>query len=133
MNSFRFVLTPFFMFVIFLSLGCSSLQPLDTRLSKQEIVKEINIGDQIEIETGSGERRVITVLSISETYIEWGAGERFELADIQVISHRKYTIGEKTLEVAGLVSGVPISGDLETNKNTFIIFIGLLVGLVVIL
>ena len=113
---YRFTLSLFFMSILFLTSGCSSLQPLDTRLSKQEIVQKINIGDQLEIETSSGERRLIHVLSKSETHIESATGDRFELEEIKIISHREYTIGEKTVDATSLVTGVPVTSNMESNK-----------------
>ena len=61
--------------------GCSTIQPIDTNLSRQEVMRELHIGSQIEIQTKSGERLSIIVSSISETHIE-SSDEQFEIEKI---------------------------------------------------
>jgi hypothetical protein len=82
------------------------MQPLDSSLSKQEIVDGIDVGDQIEIETKSGEHRSIYVSSISETHIE-SNGEHFAIEEIEIIAVRKTNAAEEVAAVgAGIAVGV---------------------------
>ena len=82
------------------------MQPFDSSLSKQEIVRAIDVGDQIEIKTKSGKHRTISVSSISETHIESG-GEQFAFEEIEIISFRKINSAEKGAALGiGIALGV---------------------------
>ena len=84
------------------------MQPLDTDFPKQEVVDGIEIGDQIELETKTGDRRVITVSSISKSHIESGT-ERFALEEIEIVGLRKTTAAEEGAGVAfGITIGVSV-------------------------
>ncbi len=75
-------------------------------MPKQEVVSGIETGDQIEIQTKSGEIRSILVSSVSDTYIESG-DERFLIDEIEIVGQRKLSTGEKGMAVgAGLAIGV---------------------------
>ncbi len=82
------------------------MQPIDSSLSEQEVISGIDVGDQIEIKTKSGEPRSISVSSISETHIESG-DEQFAIEEIEIIALRKFNMTEKGAGVAaGITLGV---------------------------
>lgn len=86
--------------------GCSSMQPIDSSLPGQELISGIEVGDQIEIKTKSGEIRLILVSLISDTYIESG-DEEFLINEIEIVGQRKFSQGEKGMAIgAGLAVGV---------------------------
>ncbi len=81
------------------------MQPLDSISSKQEVMRGVVVGDQIEIETKTGERQSIIVLSVSETHIESG-DEQFAIEDVEIIGFRNINMVEKGAGVAvGLTLG----------------------------
>lgn len=85
--------------LILLLVGCSSMQPLDTGLSRQDLVNLVEVGDVVEIRTPAGEIRLVHVSSISDSHIT-SDQEQFAIEEIEFIGLRKTTSAEKAAVVA---------------------------------
>ena len=91
--------------LVWLAAGCSAMQPLDSGMSRQEIAERIDVGDQVEIRTGSGESRRFHITAMSATQIEAG-DEVYTLDEIEIVGHRDITPAEKgTAVAAGIAIG----------------------------
>ena len=95
----------FFLLILIFVSACSTLQPLDSRVSNEELIKEIKFGDQLEIKTSSGELKLIEVTAVSDGFIKSG-DEQFAVDEIEIIAYRKLSGAERAGEVAVEVANV---------------------------
>ena len=95
--------------LIFLLVGCSSMQPLDAGLPRQELVNLVEVGDVVEIKTSAGEIRLVYVSSISDSHITSGQ-EQFAIEEVEFIGLRKTTSAEKA---AGIAMGLSVGALLQ--------------------
>ena len=79
------------------------MQPIDSSMPKQEVHRGIQVGDQLEIKTESGEVRLISVSLVSDTYFESG-DEKFLFNEIEITGQRKFSPGEKVMAFGAAVA-----------------------------
>jgi len=89
------------MFLTILMLGfftlvaCTTMQPLEENLSKEEIFNSIEPGDEINLVTKTGNQHSITVSIVTEDIII-GGGKQFNIEDIGRIEIKKITAAGKS-------------------------------------
>ena len=100
-NFLLFLIIPF-------TAACTTMQPMEENLTNEEILNEIQPGNEIRIVTKTGDQHLITVSSVSEEYII-GEEEQFKREDIESIEIKRLTAAGTA---AGLGVGIGI-GALE--------------------
>ena len=85
--------------VFFTLVACTTMQPLEEGLSKEEIFNSIEPGDEINLVTKTGDQHSITVSVVTEDIII-GGGKQFNIEDIERIEINKITAAGKTGMVA---------------------------------
>jgi len=94
------------MFLTILMLGfftlvaCTTMQPLEENLSKEEIFNSIEPGDEINLVTKTGNQHSITVSIVTEDIII-GGGKQFNIEDIGRIEIKKISAAGKVGVVVG--------------------------------
>ena len=79
----------------FTLVACTTMQPLEENLSKEEIFNAIEPGDEINLVTKTGDQHLITVSVVTEDIII-GGGKQFKIEDIEQIEIKKLTAAGKT-------------------------------------
>ena len=74
----------------FLSVACTTMQPVKESTATEEIEREVKPGDEVRLVTKNGEEHVFVFSSISDGYI-FGQEESFKLEDIQTLEVKKLT------------------------------------------
>ena len=83
------------MLVFFTLVACTTMQPMEEDLSKEEIFNSIEPGDEINLMTKTGDQHSITVSVVTEDIII-GGGKQFNIEDIERIEIKKITAAGKT-------------------------------------
>jgi hypothetical protein len=91
--------------VFFTLSACTTMQPVEENASTEAIVKEIKPGDEILLVTKSGDKRYITVSSISEGYI-FSVEESYNIEDIEITEVRRLDVGETAGQSIAVVGGI---------------------------
>jgi len=92
------------MLVFFTLVACTTMQPLEENLSKEEIFNSIEPGDEINLVTKTGNQHSITVSIVTEDIII-GGGKQFNIEDIGRIEIKKISAAGK----AGMVATVGVA------------------------
>jgi hypothetical protein len=103
------------------------MQAVKENSPTEEIVKEIKPGDEIGLVTKSGDRRNVTVSSISEGYI-FSDEESYKLEDIKIIEVRRLDAGQTAVQSAAVVGGIGLGVLINViiNAILFTIITGLI-------
>jgi hypothetical protein len=86
--------------VIFTLSACTTMQPVKESSTTEEIINEIVPGTEILLVTDAGDKRYITVSSISEGYI-FSEDESYKLEDIEIIEVTRLNTTGKAVAVVG--------------------------------
>ena len=92
------------MLILFTLIACTTMQPLNDDLTKEEIFNAIEPGDELNILTKTGDQHSITVSVVTEDYII-GGGKQFKIEDVERIEIKKITAAGKA---AGATAGVAL-------------------------
>ncbi len=94
------------MLILFTLIACTTMQPLNEDLTKEEIFNAIEPGDELNILTKTGDQHSITVSVVTEDYII-GGGKQFKIEDVERIEIKKISsAGTAAGTVGGVVVGV---------------------------
>jgi len=88
------------MLILFTLIACTTMQPLNEDLTKEEIFNAIEPGDELNILTKTGDQHSITVSVVTEDYII-GGGKQFKIEDVERIEIKKISSAGKVGVVVG--------------------------------
>lgn len=89
--------------------ACTTMQPVKEDSTTEEVLNEINPGDEILLVTKTGNQHLITVSSISKGYII-GEVESFNLDDIEILEVKKPTaVGQVVGHTAAAGVGIGVA------------------------
>lgn len=76
------------------------MQPMQKGLSREEVIQELNPGDEVSIYTRNSEKHLIVVDTITKDHIE-GGGKAYKFEDIIEIRQKKFSIAKTASAVLG--------------------------------